>query len=38
MYRLIIIMFSTNTVNIKTVDDEVRGTKVGDTKFISTET
>ena len=25
MYSLIIIMFSTNTVNIKTVDDEVRG-------------
>ena len=25
MYSLIIIMFSTNTVNIKTVYDEVRG-------------
>ena len=25
MYSLINIMFSTNTVNIKTVDDEVRG-------------
>ena len=25
MYSLIIIMFSTNTFNINTVDDEVRG-------------
>jgi len=29
MYSLNIIMYSTNTVNIKTVDDKVRGNDTG---------